>query len=99
MTQPTKTFLTADSLDFALAHITSYYDTDFFPRTETKLLHYGYWDRRSVILAAALLAKDEREKWLAPLLKGDSLGVVEKWMARWVMDGAPADAQPLFEPF
>src|SRR5690606_18730420 len=24
----------ADSLDFALRHITSYYDTDFFPRAE-----------------------------------------------------------------
>jgi len=61
---------------------------------KTKLLHYAYWDRRSIIMAASLLAKDEREKWLLPLIKGDSLDIVEKWMAKWVMDGSPTDVDP-----
>lgn len=56
---------------------------------KTKLLHYAYWDRRSIILAATLLSKDEREKWLEPLVKGSSLDIMEKWMARWVLNGSP----------
>lgn len=56
---------------------------------KTKLLHYSYWDRRSIILAASLLSKDERDKWLKPLINENKLGKVETWMARWVMEGSP----------
>lgn len=56
---------------------------------KNQLLHYAYWDRRSILLAAQVLSKDEREKWLEPLIKGGSLTEMDKWMARWVMDGAP----------
>jgi hypothetical protein len=65
---------------------------------KTKLLHYAYWDRRSIILAASLLAKDERDKWLGPLIKGDSLSLLEKWMARWVLEGSPI-VDPFELPF
>ena len=34
MPQPLKTLISPESLDFALRHISRYYDTDFFPRTE-----------------------------------------------------------------
>ena len=66
---------------------------------KTKLLHYAYWDRRSIILAASLLSKDEREKWLLPLIKGSSLGVPEKWMARWVIEGSPTSSTHLDQYF
>lgn len=56
---------------------------------KNQLLHYAYWDRRSIVLAAQVLSKDEREKWLGPLIKGGSLSMLEKWMARWVLDGSP----------
>lgn len=58
---------------------------------KNQLLHYAYWDRRSVLLAAQVLSKDEREKWLEPLVKGESLSQMEKWMAKWVMAGAPEE--------
>jgi len=63
---------------------------------KNQLLHYAYWDRRSILLAAQILSKDEREKWLAPLIKGGSLSAMEKWMAKWVLDGSP-EANPLEE--
>ena len=44
MTQPLKTLINADSLDFALRHITTYYDTDFFPRAEEFLAIGHSWD-------------------------------------------------------
>ncbi|MDP1707694.1 MAG: RNA-directed DNA polymerase [Gammaproteobacteria bacterium] len=56
---------------------------------KNQLLHYAYWDRRSIFLAAKVLSKDERERWLTPLIKGDSLGQMDKWMARWVLAGSP----------
>lgn len=58
---------------------------------KNQLLHYAYWDRRSILLAAQVLSKDEREKWLEPLVKGESLSQMEKWMAKWVMGGAPEE--------
>lgn len=61
---------------------------------KNQLLHYAYWDRRSILLAAQILSKDEREKWLGPLIKGESLSTMEKWMAKWVLDGAP-ETNPL----
>ncbi|MCZ2901191.1 RNA-directed DNA polymerase [Burkholderia thailandensis] len=57
---------------------------------KSQLLHYAYWDRRSILLAAQVLAKDERDKWLEPLVKGNALSQMDKWMAKWVMAGAPA---------
>jgi hypothetical protein len=44
MTQLLKTLIDADSLDFALRHISTYYDTDFFPRTEEFLAIGHSWD-------------------------------------------------------
>lgn len=61
---------------------------------KNQLLHYAYWDRRSILLAAQILSKDEREKWLGPIIKGGSLDHMDKWMAKWVIDGAP-DEFPL----
>ncbi len=61
---------------------------------KNQLLHYAYWDRRSILLAAQILSKDEREKWLGPIIKGESLDRMDKWMAKWVLDGAP-DEFPL----
>lgn len=61
---------------------------------KNQLLHYVSWDRRSILLAAQLLSKDEREKWLVPIIKGESLDHMDKWMAKWVLDGAP-DKFPL----
>ncbi len=61
---------------------------------KNQLLHYAYWDRRSILLAAQILSKDEREKWLGPIIKGGSLDRMDKWMAKWVLDGAP-DEFPL----
>lgn len=56
---------------------------------KTTLLHHALWSRRSVILAATVLSKDEREKWLQPLLGNNSLSLVDKWMAKWVIAGSP----------
>lgn len=61
---------------------------------KNQLLHYAYWDRRSILMAAQILSKDEREKWLAPVIKGGNLDQMDKWMAKWVSDGAP-DSFPL----
>ncbi|PTQ79001.1 hypothetical protein C8R21_13722 [Nitrosospira multiformis] len=55
------------------------------------MLHYASWDRRSILLAAKVLSRDEREKWLAPLVKSESLSRMDKWMADWVIAGAPPD--------
>lgn len=60
---------------------------------KNQLLHYAYWQRRSIILAATLLSKDERSKWLKPLIKTNKLEPMEAWMATWVMDECP-DAKP-----
>lgn len=56
---------------------------------KNQLLHYAYWDRRSIVLAAQILSKDEREKWLMPIIKTESLDRMDKWMAKWVLDGSP----------
>lgn len=56
---------------------------------KNQLLHYAYWDRRSILLAAQILSKDEREKWLMPIIKTESLDRMDKWMAKWVLDGSP----------
>lgn len=56
---------------------------------KNQLLHYAYWDRRSILMAAQTLSKDEREKWLTPLIRGGSLDRMDKWIAKWVMSGAP----------
>lgn len=61
---------------------------------KNRLLHYAYWDRRSILLAAKNLSKDEREKWLAPILKGGHLDQMDIWMAKWVLDGSP-ETDPL----
>lgn len=61
---------------------------------KNQLLHHAYWDRRSILLAAQVLSKDEREKWLTPIIKGGNLDRMDKWMAAWVLDGAP-DGFPL----
>lgn len=55
MTQPLKKLINADSLDFALRHITTYYDTDFFPRTEEFLAIEHSWDEvKSYLLESNL---------------------------------------------
>lgn len=56
---------------------------------KNQLLHYAFWDRRSILLAAQILSKDEREKWLGQIIRGESLGPMDKWMAKWVLNGAP----------
>lgn len=61
---------------------------------KNQLLHYAYWDRRSILLAAQVLSKDEREKWLKPIIKAGHLDRMDSWMAKWVLDGAP-DEFPL----
>lgn len=61
---------------------------------KNQLLHYAYWDRRSILLAAQILSNDEREKWLGPLVNGESLNQMDKWMAKWVRDGAPEEFPP-----
>lgn len=58
---------------------------------KSQMLHYASWDRRSILLAAKVLSRDEREKWLAPLVKSESLSRMDKWMADWVIAGAPPD--------
>lgn len=57
---------------------------------KTKLLHFAIWDRRAVIYAAKILAKDEREKWLSPFLKGSQMSDTDKWVITWVIDGCPS---------
>lgn len=73
---------------------------------KNQLLHKAFWDRRSIILAAQILSKDERTHWLRPLMKGSSLDQMDTWMAQWVLDGASEqrdvsvecnDASPLIE--
>ncbi len=66
---------------------------------KTRLHHYAYWDRRSIIMASSVMSKDEREKWLEPLVRGDSLTILEKWMARWVMNGSPRNVDPFDVPY
>lgn len=61
------------------------------------LLSYGSWDKRAVIYAAQLLTKDERDNWLKPLKKNNSLDLLDKWMIDWVIAGLPK-AEPLPEP-
>lgn len=58
------------------------------------LLHYASWDRRSILIAARLLSKDERDNWLKPLLKSEKLEPIERWIAKWVLDGCPAAEPP-----
>lgn len=57
-------------------------------------MRYASWDRRSIILGAKVLSRDEREKWLKALVKNESLTGMDRYMAKWVLDGAPRD-----EPF
>lgn len=61
---------------------------------KNKILHYAYWDRRSIILAASVLAKDERDKWLTPLMKNDGVSMLDRWMMKWVLDGSSANVDP-----
>jgi hypothetical protein len=81
----------------AQAAITLNYQS-WIKNRKNQLLHYAYWQRRSILLAARILSKDEREKWLVPLLKAEKLDPMEKWMAKWVIDGCPA-AEPPQEDF
>jgi Reverse transcriptase (RNA-dependent DNA polymerase) len=60
---------------------------------KTKLLHYATGHRRAVIYAAQILSKDEREKWLKPLLHGDQMSELEKWVINWVLDGCPRPSE------
>lgn len=60
---------------------------------KTRLLHYADWDRRSIILASAALAKDEREKWLRNLVRRSRLGFLDQCMVAWVLDGSPTSPQ------
>jgi hypothetical protein len=64
-----------------------------------RLQHYVLWDRRSIILAASVLSKDERDKWLRPLMKGNSLSHLDEWMIKWVLDGSPRSLDCLDIPF
>ena len=64
-----------------------------------RLQHYVLWDRRSIILAASVLSKDERNNWLRPLIKGNSLSRLDEWMIRWVLDGSPRSLDCLDIPF
>lgn len=59
MSQPIKAILTQESLDFALAHVSHYYDTDFFPRTEEFLALAYHWDEVDIdqVLSAAPIAE------------------------------------------
>ena len=61
---------------------------------KNQLLHYYAWQRRSVLLAARLLSKDEREKWLNQLFKANKLVGMDKWMAQWALDGNPPASPP-----
>ena len=62
------------------------------------MLGQGSWDRRSIILAAATLSKDERDKWLAPLIKAGSLSKLDSWLAKWVIDGSPVTPPDVLPP-
>lgn len=64
-----------------------------------RLQHYAHWDRRSIILAASVLSKDERDNWLKPLLKGNSLSHLDKWMIQWVLEGSSRSLDCLEIPF
>ena len=44
MSQPLKTLISPDALDFAINHISDYYDTDFFPRAEEFVAIRFSWD-------------------------------------------------------
>lgn len=55
---------------------------------KNQLLHCAYWDRRSILLAAQVLSSDERNNWLKPLLRGESLSKMDRWMVQWILDGA-----------
>ena len=55
MTQPNRTIITDASLDFSLAHISNYYDTDFFPRTEEFLALAHFWPEVKQYLLDATL--------------------------------------------
>lgn len=54
-----------------------------------RLLTYGPWDRKAVIYSAQILTKDEKENWLKPLKKNQSLDMLDKWMIDWVVSGLP----------
>jgi hypothetical protein len=66
---------------------------------KTTLMHHAGSDTRSILFAATLLSKDERENWLNPIIKAGSLGPVGNWMAKWVMDGSPVNVHPFPNPF
>lgn len=56
---------------------------------KNQLMHYASWDRRSIILAARVLSKDEREKWLAPMSKNPGLSFMDRCMIDWVIADDP----------
>lgn len=71
MTQPLKTLISPDSLDFALRHISHYYDTDFFPRTEEFLaIEHSWCEVKNYILESnfdqILSAQPLVEPWPKP---------------------------------
>lgn len=61
---------------------------------KSQVMHHASWDRRSILLASQTLSSDEREKWLKPLLKGQGLGMLDRYMIEWVLAGCPDAPAP-----
>lgn len=53
---------------------------------KNQLLQHASWDRRSIVLGAETLSKDEREKWLRPMKKNPNLNFMDRCMIDWVLN-------------
>jgi len=87
----------SDGLRYRAAAAVTLGNVSWVRMHKDKVLNFGPWDRRAVIFAAQVLARDEREKWLRSLSRNGSLSLLDKWMIEWVIAGAPA-VPPLAAP-
>lgn len=87
----------SDGLRYRAAAAVTLGNVSWVRTHKDKVLNLGPWDRRAVIFAAQVLAKDEREKWLRSLSKNGSLSLLDKWLVDWIIAGAP-EAPPLPAP-
>lgn len=87
----------SDGLRYRAAAAVTLGNVSWVRTHKDKVLNLGPWDRRAVIFAAQILARDERDKWLRSLSRSGSLSLLDKWMIDWVIAGAP-EVPPLVAP-
>lgn len=70
----------------ARAAITEY-DIAWVRGMKSDIFHLGSWERRAMLNAARVLPSDERKHWLK-LTIGSSPILLDRWVAKWVLETA-----------